>query len=185
MWRHDRGYSSRCCAQPPDGCRQRGNGSFDGIQRGSSIVKLTYICGFAWEPKGTVRARAFPLAEEVVRRGHQVTLIIVPYDNRTHSGMEFTKNGVRVINLKIGKRLGGFARIPYDLIKMIDETRPDLVHVFKPKGFAGLAAMWLVQRNRPFVLDSDDWEGWGGWNEVKNYPLLVKAFIDLQEKWLL
>ena len=148
-------------------------------------MKLTFICGFAWDPKGTVRSRAFPLAEEMVRRGHEGTLIIVPYDNLAHSGERFTKSGVRVINVGIKKGIGSLARASYELIREIDKSRPELVHVFKPKGFAGLAAMWLLLRNRPFVVDCDDWEGWGGWNEVKNYPWLVKEFIDFQEKHLL
>ena len=66
-------------------------------------MRLTYICGFAWEPKGTVRARAFPLAEEMARRGHDVTLVIVPYDNRAYSAVEFVSNGVRVVNLDLDK----------------------------------------------------------------------------------
>jgi glycosyltransferase involved in cell wall biosynthesis len=35
------------------------------------------------------------------------------------------------------------------------------------------------------VLDLDDWEGWGGWNDVKSYPWIVKEYIDRQEKWLI
>src|SRR5881397_1549035 len=98
------------------------------------LMRLTYICGFAWEPKGTVRARAFPLAEEMVRRGHDATLIIAPYDNLAHSGEQFTSNGVHVVNLEIKSRsLAAMARIPYDLVKKVHETGADLVHVFKPK----------------------------------------------------
>ena len=149
-------------------------------------MRLTYICGFAWEPKGTVRARAFPLAEEMARRGHDDTLVIVPYDNRAYSAVEFVSNGVRVVNLDLDKhRVAGMARILFQLLKKVDGTSPDLVHVFKPKGFSGLAATWLLYRRVPVVLDCDDWEGWGGWNEVKNYPWLVKEFIDAQEKWLI
>jgi glycosyltransferase involved in cell wall biosynthesis len=148
-------------------------------------MKVTYICGFAWEPKGTVRARAFPLAEEMVRRGHEVTLIIAPYDNRAYSGVEFVRNGVRVVNFEIKPGIAGLVRIPYEIVQKIREMKPDLVHVFKPKGFAGLAATWLLLRNRPFVLDSDDWEGWGGWNETDNHSWPVKQFIDLQEKQLI
>ncbi len=151
-----------------------------------SGVKLTYICGFAWEPKGTVRARAFPLAEEMARRGHDVTLIIAPYDNRAYSGVQFVSNGVRVVNLEIKSReFPAMVRLAFDLVKKVYEGGPDLVHVFKPKGFSGLAAMWLQRRKVPVVLDCDDWEGWGGWNDVKDYPWLLKSFIDMQEKWLI
>jgi glycosyltransferase involved in cell wall biosynthesis len=34
------------------------------------------------------------------------------------------------------------------------------------------------------VLDTDDWEGTGGWNDVNPYPALWKRFFDRQERWL-
>jgi glycosyltransferase involved in cell wall biosynthesis len=62
---------------------------------------------------------------------------------------------------------------------------PDVVHVFKPKGYAGAACTWLlITGARSVVLDCDDWEGWAGWNEVKDYPWFWKEYIDRQEKWL-
>jgi len=35
------------------------------------------------------------------------------------------------------------------------------------------------------VLDCDDWEGWGGWNDVKPYPWIVKEYIHRQERWMI
>jgi len=122
----------------------------------------------------------------MVRRGHKVTIVIAPYDNLSYSGREFTKNGVKIINLQIPDRSAlTLARIPWQLLRIVDRIGPDAVHVFKPKGFAGAAAMVLLDKGyRSMVLDCDDWEGWGGWNEVKNYPWMLKEFIDLQERWL-
>jgi len=58
--------------------------------------------------------------------------------------------------------------------------------VFKPKGYAGAACTWLLMKGfGGLVLDCDDWEGWGGWNEVKGYPWIIKEYIDRQEKWLI
>ncbi|MGC8874708.1 MAG: glycosyltransferase, partial [Chloroflexia bacterium] len=64
--------------------------------------------------------------------------------------------------------------------------RPDVIHVFKPKAHSGLALLWLwVCGSRiPRVLDSDDWEGRGGWNEVNPYSPLQKAFFQWQENFL-
>jgi glycosyltransferase involved in cell wall biosynthesis len=149
-------------------------------------MKILYLAGFAWEPKGTVRSRAFPLAVEMARRGHDVTLLIAPYDNPVYSGQRFVSQGVQVINLKISG-LGplALARLSWQFLDLIDHIDPELVHVFKPKGLAGLAAMALLDRGyRALVLDCDDWEGWGGWNEIKNYPWILKEFIDLEERWL-
>lgn len=76
-------------------------------------MKILYLAGFAWEPKGTVRSRAFPLAVEMVRRGHEVTLLIAPYDNPAYSGQRFSSHGVQVINLKIlGSGILALARMP-------------------------------------------------------------------------
>jgi glycosyltransferase involved in cell wall biosynthesis len=33
-------------------------------------------------------------------------------------------------------------------------------------------------------LDTDDWEGRGGWSDVNPYPALWKALFDWQERWL-
>jgi glycosyltransferase involved in cell wall biosynthesis len=122
----------------------------------------------------------------MVRRGHDVTLLIAPYDNPVHSGRRFVSQGVQVINLKIsGRGPSALARLPRQFLELIDQIDPELVHVFKPKGLAGMAAMALLDRGyRALVLDCDDWEGWGGWNEVKNYPWILKEFIDLEERWL-
>lgn len=142
-------------------------------------MKIACIAGFAWQPKGTVRSRAYPLAAEMVRRGHQVTLVLAPYDNPGESGRDFLLGGVRILNIDLpGGKLRRFASIPRRLIAAAESVAPDLIHVFKPKGFAGMAATLLrLGRGRPWLLDCDDWEGWGGWNEVKDYPWLVKEFI--------
>ena len=34
------------------------------------------------------------------------------------------------------------------------------------------------------MLDTDDWEGRGGWADVNPYPALWKRFFDWQERWL-
>lgn len=150
-------------------------------------MKLAYIAGFAWEPKGTVRARAFPLATEMARRGHEVILFIAPYDNPKYSGLESIREGVRIVNIEVPRKISAaYATIPGKLSAAIAEYAPDLVHVFKPKGFAGMTASKLLRSNRlPVVLDCDDWEGWGGWNEVKAYPWVVKEFIEHQEHSLI
>ncbi len=150
-------------------------------------MRLAYIAGFAWEPKGTVRARTFPLATEMAARGHEVTVFIVPYDNPKYSGLESIREGVRIVNLQVPPKVSAaYAAIPGKLVAAVAEYGPALVHVFKPKGFAGMAASKLLRGNQfPVVLDCDDWEGWGGWNDVKAYPWVVKEFIEHQEHSLI
>lgn len=146
------------------------------------------MCGFAWEPKGTVRARAFPLAAEVVSRGHEVTIFVTPYDNPSHSGKQDVLEGVRISNIAVSPipRLLQAPLLVQRLCRAVQSYSPDVVHVFKPKGYAGAACTWLLRKGfGGLVLDCDDWEGWGGWNEVKGYPWVIKEYIDRQEKWLI
>jgi glycosyltransferase involved in cell wall biosynthesis len=145
-------------------------------------MRIAFVCGFAWEPKGTVRARAHPLAVELVRRGHDVQLFVVPYDNPAYSGKTLEVNGVTIQNVSVQ---GSIPARVFGVLHRLKQFRPDLVHVFKPKGYAGLVATLLLTRGRRnVVLDCDDWEGWGGWNEVAEHNWFAKQFIDIQERGL-
>ncbi len=150
-------------------------------------MRIAFICGFAWEPKGTVRLRAFPMAAELVKRGHEVTIFVIPYDNLTYSGKEWWSEGVHVVNAVLSK--SGFIGFPWAITRLVQSVRtfePNIVHVFKPKGFAGAVAELLIRTpDYPVVIDCDDWEGWGGWNEVRTYPWAVKQFIAWQERHLI
>jgi glycosyltransferase involved in cell wall biosynthesis len=150
-------------------------------------MRVAFVSGFAWEPKGTARARAFPLAVELVKKGHDVTLFLTPYDNPAESGRRHELEGVQIVNLDVGEK-HGFRHVPLLVQRLCSAIRhhsADVVHVFKPKGYAGAACTWLlITGASSVVLDCDDWEGWAGWNEVKDYPWFVKEYIDRQEKWL-
>lgn len=148
-------------------------------------LRIAMVGGFAWEPLGSIRLRAFPLAAALVQRGHSVNIFLPPYNNRTFSGKEFETEGVRVVNTKVPSSRIGYPLILFSLVREVRSFRPDIVHVFKPKGFAGAAGTILRLFGFPVVLDCDDWEGWGGWNDVKPYPRLIKEYIDFQEKWLI
>jgi glycosyltransferase involved in cell wall biosynthesis len=151
-------------------------------------MRVACVSGFAWEPKGTARSRAFPLATELVKKGHEVTIFLTPYDNPAESGQKCELEGVRIVNVDVGERpsLRHVPLLVRRLCTAIRQYSPDVVHVFKPKGYAGAACTWLLLKGfRSVVLDCDDWEGWGGWNEVKSYPWIIKEYIDCQEKWLM
>jgi len=144
-----------------------------------------------------MRARAHPLASQLVSRGHEVTMFLPPYDNVGDFGREWVQDGVRILNMAGSRstiRRNGsspaawreFPRLLWQLIGKVNRYRPDLIHIFKPKGFAGAAASYFLTRGkRSLVVDCDDWEGWGGWNDVKSYPWLIKEYIDRQERWIM
>jgi glycosyltransferase involved in cell wall biosynthesis len=141
---------------------------------------------FAFKPKGTVSARAFFIARALVQRGHRVTILMPPYDNLADSGRVWERDGVRLENVRLRcddawHRLA----VPLRLARRAINLDPDAVHVFKPTGYSGLTGIFLrLFSRRPLVLDTDDWEGSGGWADVNAYPALWKCFFDWQERWL-
>lgn len=141
---------------------------------------------FAFQPKATVRARAFPMAQTLAARGHEVSLLLAPYDNPAEGGRTYERRGVKVCALALG-HVGAVTplRAAWKLASLTRHARPDVVHVFKPVGYAALAGMILrLTSSLPLVTDTDDWEGTGGWNSVNPYPWHWKRFFDFQERWL-
>lgn len=150
---------------------------------------IVMIGPFAWAPKGTVSARAFLLGRALVERGHQVTIVMPPYDNPPHAGWEWARDGVQLINMPLpswGDSLQARLSVPLAMARRAIDLKPDLIHVFKPLGYAGLTGLYLrlLWPRLPLVLDSDDWEGRGGWADVNPYPRLWRWFFTWQEGWL-
>ena len=137
---------------------------------------------FALAPKATMSARALPLAEALVARGHRVTMILPPWDNPAQSGRCWQEAGVTVRNVSLPRRFET-AGLVYRLRVAVQQARPDLVHLFKPKGHGALAALSLGRRY-PLVVDTDDWEGRGGWNDVNPYSPAQRAIFAWQERSL-
>jgi glycosyltransferase involved in cell wall biosynthesis len=149
-------------------------------------MNVVMIGPFAFKPKGTVSARAFLMARALVERGHQVTILMPPYDNLADSGQVWQKDGVRLENMEI-RRNDAWHQIvvPAHMARRAVRLDPDLIHVFKPIGYSGLAGTYMRWfSRRPLALDTDDWEGTGGWNDVNPYPALWKRLFDWQERWL-
>jgi glycosyltransferase involved in cell wall biosynthesis len=152
-------------------------------------MRVVMIGPFAWAPKGTVSARVFFIGRALAKRGHQVTILMPPYDNPAHAGWEWARDGVQLVNVPLpswGDSIQARFTVPLALARRAARLKPDLAHVFKPLGYAGLAGMYLrlFWPRLPLVLDSDDWEGRGGWADVNLYPRLWRWFFAWQEGWL-
>jgi glycosyltransferase involved in cell wall biosynthesis len=129
------------------------------------------------------------MGRALVQRGHQVTILMPPYNNPSHSGWEWSRDGVRLVNMTLpswGDSPQARLSVPLALARRAARLGPELVHVFKPLGYAGLAGMYLrlFWPRLPLALDSDDWEGRGGWADVNPYPRLWRWFFAWQEDWL-
>jgi glycosyltransferase involved in cell wall biosynthesis len=155
-------------------------------------MKIVFMAPFGLRPKGTVLARMVPLAAELQRLGHQVCIIAPPYTNPGDSGTVELVQGVTVRNIRLGPRHKILA-VPVLAWRMFREAlreKPDLLHLFKPKGYGGVAGMLLLMFKSlgicvpPLFLDMDDWEGAGGMNELHDYSPVEKRFYRFQEQWL-
>lgn len=161
-------------------------------------MRIALVASFGLRAKGTARARALPLAIELARRGHAVALFAPPYDSPEDSGRQWREevgaSGVDVINtvLPSGRQTAAWhLRLSWRLFLAVRGWRPDVVHIFKPKGPSGLAGtlLWVtrrrIARHPRVIIDADDWEGPGGWNDdprVGYFPA-QRRFFAWQERY--
>ncbi len=152
-------------------------------------MKAVMVGPFGVRPRTTMVARALPLGKALAARGHSVTMVLPPWQNQEDAGRCWTDGGVTVENVTLPPRVPGLFHIlvALRLVGRALALRPDVVHLFKPKAYSGLSH-WLLARlpaaRRPhLVVDSDDWEGPGGWNELGDYTVLERRFFGWQERW--
>jgi glycosyltransferase involved in cell wall biosynthesis len=159
-------------------------------------LRIVIISPFSVYPKGTFPIRILPIAKMLKKRGHDVCIVVPPYDNLSESGKEYTLEGVRIYNIKFRD----FPIIKYfitlfSINRKILHLNPEVIYFFKPKGYSGLAAMFLaflrrfgIFKNFVLLLDTDDWEGFGGFsdyfNKLSTYPKSMLTFFDFQERWI-
>lgn len=146
-------------------------------------MRIAMIGPFGLHPKQTMRSRALGLARALVERGHDVGLFMPPWDTPDEAGRSWNEDGVELRYVTLhGGTLGITRRLVHETLAW----RPDVVHSFKPKAYSGLAAEWLWRFHRGrvrLIMDTDDWEGAGGWNDVAPYTPLQKRFFARQERW--
>lgn len=151
-------------------------------------MRICFVAPFGIRPKGTVPARMIPLAEALQARGHQVVIVAPPYTNPEDSGRCERVQGVELRNIRLtpGGKVLATPLMAWRMLQGIRQTQPDLVHLFKPKGYGALAVMLqlVVQRGLPIFVDSDDWEGRGGMNALHAYSRVEQYLYSFQEQWL-
>jgi hypothetical protein len=135
----------------------------------SENVKIVFWAPFGIRPKGTLIARMLPLAVALQSLGHQVVIVAPPYTNPEDSGREEDVAGVRIVNItltSLGLALGAPV-LAWRMLRAMLREKPDLVHLFKPKGFGGLAAIFIVLlRCLLFLSIATTGKGGGGWRSI-------------------
>ncbi|MBI4496760.1 MAG: glycosyltransferase family 4 protein [Chloroflexi bacterium] len=156
-------------------------------------MRLVFVGTFGLHPKSTMRLRALPLARALARRGHTVTVLLPPWDAPADAGRSMIDSGVQVVNLPLPPRvpLLWYGLLTAHLFLAARALQPQVVHAFKPKGFSGAVAQAFLALRRlghagpRVVVDTDDWEGPGGWNDMNPYPAWQRRVFAAQEEALL
>jgi len=154
-------------------------------------MRIAFVGPFAMQPKRTMAVRALPLAKALAARGHEVLVLLPPWDHPQDAGKEWVEGGVRVHNVLLPARLPLLQHflLTWRLLCMALSYQSDVIHCFKPKSYAGLTAWaaWQLKRlgwiRTRLIVDADDWEGAGGWNELERYTWPQKRFFVWQERW--
>jgi glycosyltransferase involved in cell wall biosynthesis len=148
-------------------------------------MRVAMLGPFGLKPKGTMAVRALPLAQALCARGHTVTLILPPWSHEQDSGKSWQEGCVRIENVVVTLR----PQIPFRMLSSVRAFQPDIIHIFKPKAYSGII-QWFVWQLRRFgggkariVLDQDDWEGAGGWNDLEQYSWSQRQVFARQEQW--
>jgi len=129
---------------------------------GLRILMITH------HPRFKAGSRSGAMAESLVRRGHQVTLVATSNDRRLGTELSMS-NGVRVVETP--DLLWGRLRSGWDLWDLLnrmaflrkDDDQYDLVHCFETRPTTIYPALDFVRRRKiPMVTDWNDWFGRGG-----------------------
>ncbi|RRR75522.1 MAG: glycosyltransferase [Candidatus Viridilinea halotolerans] len=142
------------------------------------------LAPFGIRPKGTLLARMLPLAQALAQRGHTLSIVAPPVHNPQDAASRVVYGAVPVVHTPLPRTAGPAAILEqsYTLLQAARAEAPDLLHLFKPKGYGGLAALAAKPLGLPLVLDTDDWEGPGGWNELLPYPVAARQLFAWQER---
>lgn len=146
-------------------------------------MRIAMVGPFGFHPKKTMRSRALPLARVLTQRGHDVKIFMPPWHEPGKADRSWQEDAVDIRYTALRGGVVGTAAI---LVREISAWSPDILHCFKPKAYSGLVQWWYWQfrrRSTRLVLDSDDWEGAGGWNDIAPYSEIQKRFFAWQEKW--
>jgi glycosyltransferase involved in cell wall biosynthesis len=154
-------------------------------------MKVVMVGPFGLRPHGTMSRRALPLAKALAVRGHDVEVVLPPWSCPEDSGQERTEDSVFIHNIHLPASIPVTRDIllVWRLVRRALDGHPRVLHFFKPKGYSGLVALlvWCLRGLRLIdvrvVLDSDDWEGPEGWNDLGNYSWLERRLFAWQERW--
>jgi glycosyltransferase involved in cell wall biosynthesis len=128
--------------------------------------------------------RAMPVAENLVQRGHQVTLITVSPDHRWRPSRSCL-DGVEIVEMPgVGQDNSGGGYGPLDNLLRCGHTllrKYDIIHMFDHKPNATFSAFAGRLRGAVLVADWADW--WGGPSGLNDVPRRRLPIVGRFEAW--
>ncbi len=130
-----------------------------------NVLKILMITHFT---RYRTNARSLPMAKQLVRNGHEVSLISIANEAKSTNRVT-TEEGVKIIetpDLFNGKLRSGWD--PWDLANRLyylshEPTQYDILHCFETRPITIYPADYVRRRQRPlFLTDWNDWWGRGG-----------------------
>ena len=154
-------------------------------------MKVAMLAPFGIHPKGTVFSRLLPMAHSLAGKGHEI-VILMPQKEEVSITTPVGEGSLRLLAVPTGKRRYATddLKVSCEMLRKLSSFAPDVLHVFKPKGYGGLAVMLEKARasvcvsSTPIVVDGDDYEGFGGMNDIMDYTYPEKIFFHFQERFL-
>ena len=147
-------------------------------------LRIVFVAPFGLRHKTTVWARTLPLASELNRLGNHASIVVPPWDSPEDAGISEMRDGVHIEQVRVD---GGILATSARLVDHIRGIEPDIVHVIKPRAYAGIV-QWLLWQSRrlgvrtpKIFLDVDDWER--PWAAINGYPWHQARFLQWQEEW--
>ncbi|OQY46801.1 MAG: hypothetical protein B6242_06790 [Anaerolineaceae bacterium 4572_78] len=152
-------------------------------------MNIVMIGPFGLKVKSTMRERALPMAKALLKKGYAVTLVIPSWDNPEDAGKHWLDENVEIVSIPLPKKKGILFHITLAswLVHYALEKEPDVIHLFKPKAYSGLAHVTLYMLRKldrhqaKLIVDEDDWEQ--AWNEINDYSFAEKKLFAWQEPW--
>ena len=149
-------------------------------------MRILFAAPFGLETKATVRSRVLPLAQGLASFGHDVEVLVPPWDTPGSKPSIELVAGVCVRQVKL---TGGVAGTVLRMWARVLGSAPDVLHIVKPRMHAG-ACQFLAYTQAlatgglgatRIVLDVDDWEQ--AWSPSATHRLAVRTALAWQEEW--
>ena len=153
----------------------------------AATVDIVMLGSFGVWTRGTLQSRALPFARALTKMtGLRIAIITTPWDDPKQAGSTENVDDVLIYNTRSTSQ-AMFPVAVAEQLKLLRQLNPTLVHLMKPKAFAGLAGQLLTRTGgKPKLLvDYDDWEGDGGWNNRAGYAVAARRLFGFQERELL